>query len=640
MTIKPKVDVKNLVRELADNKIRALELVREALSNAKDHGATRVYIRTWRAQRNEVSVLLIDDGEGMTDAGLASFWGIGASEKSRVTDYPIGYKGHGTKLYFGSERLTVATATAGSAWRVTTKDKPADHPNDPLDVNELKGDQLIAKELERVGKPETGTAILIEQLRFSDTTELLNRRTIESYCDWFTVIGDIRSGLFDTRKEFHDAVKVGRSKVEALRIHEGSLRAITVYLQANGETEFSPLGLGPTSSDREFLAKWSDDLAAHRSSNPGLAAYGHRFADAHESGAGAHRVRDDLSAIRLTSPEDWVTEDGIAIVARVEGHRRQRETYIEASWQHKQGLYSFEDRFGLWLCRDFVPVTQRNDLLRKALDKASKGHLQFDFGSLRNWQVFINDQRFLPTANRNDVSNQSDREPHFVEALVDVFSRSMKKPGFLQWIDRLRRARHERQRGREVEQMNQRRADIEAWINSKSKKDGIDPMLAKGLPALHDDESLLLRAPTSEQELFYLYGLLSARYEMPVRVLQYNASEGVDAIGQLRYPKLVNPPAIHARIEFKHIISANNPIDHYFDAIDLIICWKVERPRGNIYEESSSGDTIGILRPRVKTTLRAGLDTHEIMYEQAGGKERVIPILQLKTLFPPPKKGK
>jgi hypothetical protein len=27
MTIKPKVDVKNLVRELADNKLRALELV-------------------------------------------------------------------------------------------------------------------------------------------------------------------------------------------------------------------------------------------------------------------------------------------------------------------------------------------------------------------------------------------------------------------------------------------------------------------------------------------------------------------------------------------------------------------------------------------------------------------------------------
>jgi hypothetical protein len=115
--IQPLVDVKNLVRELADNKIWALELVREALSNAKDHGATKAYIRTWRGSRNEVSVVLIDDGEGMTDAGLQAFWGIGASEKAAVSGHPIGYKGHGTKLYFGSERLTVATAIVGSAWR-------------------------------------------------------------------------------------------------------------------------------------------------------------------------------------------------------------------------------------------------------------------------------------------------------------------------------------------------------------------------------------------------------------------------------------------------------------------------------------------------------------------------------------------
>jgi signal transduction histidine kinase len=110
MQIKPSVDVKNLVRELAENKIRALELVREALANAKDHNASRVYIRTLRAQRNEVSILLVDDGTGMSAKGIAAFWGIGASEKTGRA-CSIGYKGHGTKLYFGSQRLTVATRT-------------------------------------------------------------------------------------------------------------------------------------------------------------------------------------------------------------------------------------------------------------------------------------------------------------------------------------------------------------------------------------------------------------------------------------------------------------------------------------------------------------------------------------------------
>jgi signal transduction histidine kinase len=122
MQITPTVDVRNLVRELAENKIRALELVREALSNAKDHNASRVYIRTSRAQRNEVSILLIDNGTGMNEKGIAAFWGIGASEKPGRACL-IGYKGHGTKLYFGSQRLTVATRTEHDAgWRVMVKD--------------------------------------------------------------------------------------------------------------------------------------------------------------------------------------------------------------------------------------------------------------------------------------------------------------------------------------------------------------------------------------------------------------------------------------------------------------------------------------------------------------------------------------
>ncbi|WP_404364850.1 hypothetical protein ACIHQR_31720 [Corallococcus coralloides] len=46
MNIKRKIDAKNLQRELAENKVDALELIREALSNAKDHGATQIWIRT------------------------------------------------------------------------------------------------------------------------------------------------------------------------------------------------------------------------------------------------------------------------------------------------------------------------------------------------------------------------------------------------------------------------------------------------------------------------------------------------------------------------------------------------------------------------------------------------------------------
>jgi len=40
--------------------------VREALSNAKDHEATRFWFRTARDARNQLAIVVLDDGEGLT----------------------------------------------------------------------------------------------------------------------------------------------------------------------------------------------------------------------------------------------------------------------------------------------------------------------------------------------------------------------------------------------------------------------------------------------------------------------------------------------------------------------------------------------------------------------------------------------
>lgn len=50
MSIKRHDDIPNLVRELAENRISPLEIIREALSNAKDHGASSVWINTAKSR--------------------------------------------------------------------------------------------------------------------------------------------------------------------------------------------------------------------------------------------------------------------------------------------------------------------------------------------------------------------------------------------------------------------------------------------------------------------------------------------------------------------------------------------------------------------------------------------------------------
>ncbi len=631
-TIERRFDIKNLVRELAENKVSVLEIVREALSNAKDHGATCVWMRTASDQRNNVNVIIADNGEGMDDERLASFWGIGASAKSAAHN-SIGYKGHGTKLYFNCRKLLVATRVDASApWRVSSLDLPAEYAGKHVDETTLSAQDALYQDIKDVGLDEsTGTVVRIESIGFDDKRDLLSRERIEVFCDWFTVIGDVRSGLFDERIQFHRAIANKEQVLSELRLSDREIQPLEVRLRINGEKGYFPIGLGPGKKDQNFFQAWKDDVQAF-SSEPALLAYGHRFADTYDSSSSATRVRDDTSALRLTTPSDWVNDAGIAIVARVEGHRRQLQTYLEASWQGHTGLYGFEERFGLWLCRDFIPVTQRNDLLRQALEQTFELEFRLGFGNLRNWKVFVNVQEFRLTANRNDISKQGDLESAIKDALIALLERVRKQKSFYDWVMRLRKATDERRKDREIAQMDRRLDDVKKWIHGKDKKDVIDPTEVEGLAGLGDDFSLPIRAPRSEQELFYVYGLLSGRFVMPVHIIEYNASEGVDAIGQLRQASLLSDKKALVRVEFKLDVSAGNPIHHFFDAIDLLICWQVGKG-GDIYEETSAG--LGKLRKRAKPALSPAIDTYEITYQGDAG-ERVIPVIEVSALFPQP----
>lgn len=628
--ITPAIDAKNLVRELGANKVQALELIREALSNAKDHGAKNIYIRTSSSARNEVSIQLLDDGCGMDEAGLAAFWGIGKSVKPEHNLRSIGYKGHGTKLFFLCHKLTVVTcADPRVGWLITERSMPDNEPQATLDATPLSAQHELYKLLDKLNLLQgTGSLIVIENLRFGDASTLLMRSQIESYCDWFTVIGDIRSGLFHKRSEFHRALARGGDALDGLRLHECDLRPLAVWLQINGEKRFFPYGQGPTEKDKTFLGIWKDDLESHRD-QPELLAMGHRFADHHES-QGATQLKNDLTALCLTHPENWVDDD-YGIVMRVEGQRRQRETYQEARWQRHGGVYGFEERFGLWLCRDFLPIRQRNDILRRAIESATKGKVRLELRGLRPWQVFVNWQGFVPTANRNDISNQQEREIQIEKKLTEIIAEQLKQKSFRDWIMRLSRAQQERRRESEIADMDDRRQRVSDWIGDRKKRDAIDPAHVEGLEPLDPDESIQMRMPQSEQELFYVYSLLSSRYHMPIHVLEYDASHGVDAIGLLRVPQLVVPRCAHARVEFKYELSEGNPIDHYFDAIDVIICWRVVRP-GAIYEEGSMSETVGKLRKRKQPVLQPAFDTFEIAY-MSEDAERLIPVLEVSALF-------
>jgi signal transduction histidine kinase len=102
--ITPAVDAVREFLEIAGDFTNPLEVIREAISNAIDAGASEIKINFSQPKAVGGYVLTItieDDGRGMDAQDLQSFFDLGNSAKRHDPNL-IGEKGHGTKVYFNS----------------------------------------------------------------------------------------------------------------------------------------------------------------------------------------------------------------------------------------------------------------------------------------------------------------------------------------------------------------------------------------------------------------------------------------------------------------------------------------------------------------------------------------------------------
>src|ERR1700682_726036 len=117
--IPPTVNQEAEFWEIANDFGDPLEILREAISNAIDAKASWIRIHFFVEEVEGARILVIeleDNGIGMTRDVLAKdFWGLGFS-RARGDAEKIGEKGHGTKIYLRSERITVRTQTEATAF--------------------------------------------------------------------------------------------------------------------------------------------------------------------------------------------------------------------------------------------------------------------------------------------------------------------------------------------------------------------------------------------------------------------------------------------------------------------------------------------------------------------------------------------
>ena len=181
-TYKPQVKDIALFKEMAQNTVNPLEVIREAISNAHDADAKMISIILDRNKVGKFTIEVQDDGKGLNMNDIHRFFNIGDSDKTRLT---IGEKGLGTKIFFKSMKIVLQTQTRMNEAYKVIMEKPWQH---------LEHGNLPEYTVEKV-EPVTGkggTSVTIEGYIINNPEKYFNFETVKDYILWFSAAGSFK----------------------------------------------------------------------------------------------------------------------------------------------------------------------------------------------------------------------------------------------------------------------------------------------------------------------------------------------------------------------------------------------------------------------------------------------------------------
>lgn len=190
----PQVIKNREFKEIASDFANPLEAIREAISNALDAGATEIRIVAENKEIDYKRKLVLtfgDNGSGMNLEKLHAFFDLGNSQWSRQPNR-IGEKGHGTKIYYHSEKLSIKTFDKNGEGYEAEIDQPWIKLKKEEDLKvKIIGPQKSGKDT----KSETTITIIGF---FENKVEPFGHERMKDYVKWFTAFGSIKP-FFETK---------------------------------------------------------------------------------------------------------------------------------------------------------------------------------------------------------------------------------------------------------------------------------------------------------------------------------------------------------------------------------------------------------------------------------------------------------
>ena len=495
----PAVSDFSIFREVASNISNPLEVIREAISNSDDANANKISICVDRNLNGQLTISIEDNGDGMNVDGIHRFFNLGFSDKSTNK---IGEKGVGTKIFYKSEAIHIETHDKQGNLYIADMSNPWDK----LQKNIVP--EYVIQELESDGK--RGTKVVITSYKADSPENFFNLESIKDYIQWFTIGGSFRNifaNRVNVKKQINNIDIVPQIIIED-RINEKSelISGIHQFEEPNENIRLC------NSTDILYT---SDDYA--RTFGP--------------------YIRETNIKGEYVSVQIYGTVSGVNAKRKICSLNTEQE---------------YKSRFGLYLCKDFIPCVKMDELL--------------DTDDYYHYHIVANSQNFKLTSDRNNISNIDDIKVKWViDQITQVINKEIKPIA-----------------NREYFMMKKKEEDLKK-LNEKCSKTKRNIKQVVKSPRIGIEGLGMAKVPKNELETALLFASILSNLEykqyipMIKCILSYSDKTSTDMVC------LSNEGGntlVEIELKLKNFLNHNHPIE----TVDYIVCWKVDLEENRIYK--------------------------------------------------------
>lgn len=488
----PRVDETQEFIEIANDFSNPLDLVREAISNSYDAGAENIQISFEVIKEFGESILKItlkDDGSGMDEHTLQNFFDLGnSSRRNDVTT--IGEKGHGTKVYFNSAKIEVSTCKGDGHLGYSAI---MNNPFKKLFQREIPQVEV------KVTNADKGTKIIIYGYN-NNRRDKFTHDILKDYIGWFTKHGSVEP---EFKRDF---------------------RKVNLTLRGLGNENFE------------------------------LIQQGHHFP---EDSSDINRLFEQY----LTNAPDYyskkITKTGLLknhpeikyeAIFCIEGKHAKygyNSMLRRRGYSSPEGAYTIQERYGLWICKDYMPIQRKNEWITYKGSEYTKFH------------AFINCQDLRLTANRGSVDNTpSELLKDLRDEVQKIYDSVVKSDEWtsMEWLE----------------------DEASSYQTTEKEKKNFSWRIKKiNRSNVAEYKGLNLVEPERESGVFSLFLMLSQVEEdlFPFYVVDYDTHDGIDVIAKGDKKTPISSAKLFY-VEFKRTLSKS--FNHSFENLHSVVCWETD----------------------------------------------------------------